>query len=85
MYCYVKTMDVTIPTLCDALFGAASAIFVNWLGNCKSYKNIDSRLGKLDHNFIGLVLQLPFYRTGNHSFNNILLEDQVNDECRNNN
>lgn len=46
---WVRIMDVTVATLCGALVGVAGSIFVNWLGSRKGYKNIDSKLGKLDN------------------------------------
>lgn len=42
-------MEMAIATIAGALIAVAGTIFVNWLGNRKGYKDIDSKIGTLDN------------------------------------
>lgn len=42
-------MDIAVATIIGALIAVAGSIIVNWFGNRKGYKNIDSKIGSLDN------------------------------------
>ncbi len=42
-------MDVAIATIIGALIAVAGSIIVNWFGNRKGYKDIDSKIGTLSN------------------------------------
>ena len=42
-------MDIAIATIVGALIAVAGSVVVNWLGNRKGYKDIDSKIGSLDN------------------------------------
>lgn len=41
-------MDTAVATIIASLVAVAGTIIVNWLGNRKGYKNIDSKIGSLE-------------------------------------
>lgn len=40
-------MDTAVATIIASLVAVAGTIIVNWFGNRKGYKNIDSKIGSL--------------------------------------
>jgi hypothetical protein len=42
-------MDIAIASIVGALIAVAGSIVVNWLGNRKGYKDIDSKIGTLNN------------------------------------
>lgn len=42
-------MDIAVATIVGALIAVAGSVVVNWLGNRKGYKDIDSKIGSLDN------------------------------------